>query len=103
MLAHLSIDNIVKITQTEVVRGMPKVSKPVNKLCGSCQHGKQVRTNFKVKVYQSTSHPLELVHIDLCGLARTITIQGELYFMLFIDYFSKLTWVTFLKNNYKAF
>ena len=62
-----------------------------------------MRPNFKVKVYQSTSHPLELVHTDLCGPARTKTLQGELYFMLFIDEFSRMTRVTFLKNKFEAF
>ena len=90
-LGHLSFDNIVKISQREVVRGMPKFSKPVNRLCGSCQHGKHVRTKFNIKVYQSTSHPLEIVHIDLCGPTRTKTLQGELYFMLFIDDYSRMT------------
>ena len=93
----------MKISQTEAVRGMPKISKPVNKLCGSCQHGKHVRASFKEKVHQSTLHPLEIIHTDLCGPARTRTLQGELYFMLFIDDFSRMSWVTFLKNKSEAF
>ena len=82
---------------------MPKISKHVNKLCGSCQHGKHVRTKFKMKVYESTSQPLEIVHIDLCVPARTITLQGDMYFMLFIDDYSRMTWVTFLKNKSEDF
>jgi hypothetical protein len=47
--------------------------------------------------------PLELVHIDLCGPTRTKILQGERYFMLFIDDYTRMTWVTFLKNKSKAF
>ena len=82
---------------------MPKVSKPANIFCGSCQYGKQVRAHFKAKVCQSTSCPLELVHTHLCGPARIQTLHGELYFMLFIDDFSCMTWVTFLRNKSEAF
>ena len=98
-LSHLNFDNIVKISQTEVVRGMPKISKLVNKLCGSCQHENHVRTNFETKVYQAKSYPLEIVHTYLCGPMGTRTLQGELYFMLFIDDYSRMTSITFLKNK----
>ena len=102
-LAHLNVDNIIKINQTEFVQRMQKILKPINRLCGSYQHGKDVREKFKEKVFNSTSHPLEIVHIYLCGPARTQTLQGERYFMLFIDDYSIMTWVTFLKNKTKAF
>jgi transposase InsO family protein len=46
--------------------------------------------------------PLELVHTDLCGLARTKSLQGEMYFMLLIDDYTRMTWVTFLKNKSEA-
>jgi hypothetical protein len=40
---------------------------------------KQSRVSLKKKEY-STSKPLELVHIDLCGLARTQTLKSELFY-----------------------
>jgi transposase InsO family protein len=47
--------------------------------------------------------PLELVHTDLCGPTRTQSLQGEKYFMFLIDDYSRMTWVTFLKEKYEAF
>jgi len=44
-LAHLNFDNLVKISRTEAIRGLPKLSKPTDKLCSACQHGKQARAN----------------------------------------------------------
>ena len=88
--AHLNFDNWVKTGRTDAVRGMPRIPKPTNRLCGSCLHGKQVRTTFKPKIHQSTSQPLELVHTDLCGPARIQSLQGERYFMLFIDDYSRM-------------
>jgi transposase InsO family protein len=50
----------------------------------------------------STSRPLELVHTDLCGPTRTPTLQGERYFMLFIDDYTRMVWVSFLKEKSEA-
>jgi hypothetical protein len=44
---------------------------------------------FKIKEY-STSKPLELVHTDLCGPTRIKSIQGEDYFILFIDDYTRI-------------
>ena len=35
--------------------------------------------------------------MDLCGPSRTKAPSGEYYFMLIIDDFSRMTWVSFLK------
>jgi hypothetical protein len=60
------------------------------------------KNRFKSKEY-STMKPLELVHTDLCGPTRTQSLQGENYFMLLIDDYSRMTWVMFLKEKYEAF
>jgi hypothetical protein len=41
--------------------------------------------------------------MDLCGPSRQEGIGKENYFMLIIDDYSKLTWVSFLKENAEAF
>jgi transposase InsO family protein len=66
------------------------------------------RMSFKTKEY-TTSKPLELVHTDLYGPKRKKILQGENYFVLLIDDYTRMTWVSFLKNksevfeNFKAF
>ena len=61
-----------------------------------------MRAHFKTKEHY-TSKPLELIHTDLCGPMRTQSINGDKYFMLFIDEYSQMTWVYFLKHKYEAF
>jgi transposase InsO family protein len=46
--------------------------------------------------------PLELVHIDLCGPTRTKSLQGESYFMLLINDFTRMSWICFLKEKSEA-
>ena len=107
-LGHINFDNLVKVSNLGVVRNLPKITKPSNPICRHCQLGKQTRIRFKTKEY-STSKPLERVHTDLCGPTRTKILQGESYFMLFIDDFTRMDWVSFLKeilesfNKFKAF
>ncbi len=41
--------------------------------------------------------------MDLCGPSRKEGTGKENYFMLVIDYYSRLTWVVFLKEKFEAF
>ena len=50
-----------------------------------------------------TSHPLETMHTNLYGPTRTKIMQGEYYFMLLIDDYTRMTWVTFLKEKSEDF
>jgi hypothetical protein len=63
---------------------------------------KQTKTKFKSKEYSMTK-PLEIVHTDLCGPMRIKGLNGEQYFMLFIDDYKRMTIVLFLKKKSEAF
>jgi hypothetical protein len=65
--------------------------------------GNLTRTQFKSKTFPSTDKPLKLVHMDLCGPSRKEGTGKENYFMLIIDDYSRLTWVSFLKEKSEAF
>jgi hypothetical protein len=83
-MCHIKFDNIIKLNKTQAVRFMPRISKPTDTICKTCRHGNKMRVNFKTKEY-STSNPLEIVHIGLCGSARTQNLKVESYFMFLID------------------
>ena len=102
ILGHLNFDHIISLSKKKAVRDMPEINKPSNTICKSFQLGKQTCTSFKTKDEISTSRPLQLVHMDLCGPSRTKTPSGESYFMLIIDDFSIMTWVAFLKYKSEA-
>jgi len=101
-MCHVNFDNIIKISNTQAVRDLPKLMKPTNSLCKECQLGIQSRVSFKSKD-QSSTRLLELVHTDLCGPTRIKSLQGDRYFMLLIDDHSQMMWVTFLKEKLEAF
>jgi transposase InsO family protein len=101
-MGHINFENLVKLNKTRAVRDMPRISKSTDIICKPYQQEKQTRVSFKTKEY-STSKPLELVHTDLCGPTRTQNLRGESYFMFLIDDYTRMTWVTFLKEKYEAF
>jgi len=49
-----------------------------------CVLSKHKRYIFPTSLTRA-KEPLELVHIDICGLMQTQSIGGSLYFMTFID------------------
>lgn len=98
---HVNFDCMVRISSTQVVRDLPKIVKPTNLVCKECQMGKKTRTSFKSKLYSSNGL-LDLVHTDLGGPTRVRSMQGDIYFMFLIDDYSKMIWVTFLKEKSEA-
>lgn len=80
---------------------MPKILERTSTFCESFQHGKQTRVSFNSKEC-STSRPLEFVHTNICKPTRTLTLQGERYLFLFIDNYTKMVWVSILKEKSEA-
>jgi len=101
-MGHINFDNLVKISKTKAVREMPEIIKPTNPTCKQCQHGKQTRMKFKTKEHSTTTF-LELLHTDLCGPTRSKGFQGEQYFMLFTDDYTRMTWMCLLNKKSEAF
>ena len=97
-LCHVNFDNMMKISRRRNVRGLPTMTKPDNIMCKNCQKGKMTKSSFKSKTHTSTAI-LEIVHTDLCGPMRTQRYYGDRYFILFVDDYSTMMIVMFLKDK----
>ena len=60
------------------------------------------RLVLKVKKYQS-KNVLEIVHTDLCGPIGVQSYSGEKFFILFVDDYSRMMTVMYLKEKLEAF
>ncbi|XP_070005337.1 uncharacterized mitochondrial protein AtMg00300-like [Nicotiana sylvestris] len=69
-LGHISFSLLNKLIQKDLVHGLPMSKFKVQKVCDACVRGKYVNSSFKSKRNVSTSKPLELLHMDLCGPMR---------------------------------
>ncbi|KAI5312594.1 hypothetical protein L3X38_041767 [Prunus dulcis] len=101
-LGHLNFVSMKKMQQMEMVTGLPVLTE-MKDVCEGCVLGKQHREKFDKEEAWRASCPLELVHTDLCGPMQNESIGGNRYFIIFIDDFSRMCWVYFLRNKYDTF
>ena len=98
----MNFDNLIKIRKLKRVRGIPILKKPDMGLYKNFQIGKMGKTSFKRKNYHS-KEVLELVHTNLYGSIGTETYSGEKFFILFVDDYSRMVTVMYLKEKLEAF
>ena len=79
-----------------MVHGLSSI-EPLKKKCESWILTKQHREEKLVGKSYRAKHPLEMIHLDLCGPMQTPSLSRKLYFFTFIDNFSKKLWVFFVK------
>ena len=84
-----------------MVEGLPKLKFENDRVCEACQKGKQTKVSFKPKNVVSTERPLEMLHMDVFGPSRIMSLGGNLYALVILDDFSRYTWTLFLaaKND----
>ena len=64
----------------------------------SCYYlGKLSKLIFASAIHTSTS-PFEIMHLDVWGLTSIHSSQGYRYIVLFINDYTRFTWMYFLKN-----
>ena len=66
--------------------------------CEACQYGKQTKLPFKQASWRATER-LQLIHTDLAGPQRTASLKESKYYIIFIDDFSRMCWIYFLKSK----
>jgi hypothetical protein len=86
----------------DLVRGLKDVFEK-DKLCSSCQAGKQVGNIHPKKSMMSTSKTFELLHMDLFGPTQYTSIGGNKYGFVIVYDYTRYTWVFFLVDKSDVF
>jgi len=102
-LGHANWRLISKLSNLQLVKGLPNIDYHSDALCGACQKRKIVKSSFKTKDIVSTSRSLELLHIDLFGPVNTASLYGSKYGLVIVDDYSKWTWIKFLRSKDNAY
>ncbi|RVX16768.1 Retrovirus-related Pol polyprotein from transposon RE1 [Vitis vinifera] len=81
----------------------PSVSFQINKIapCKICPLAKSHSLLYSLSS-SHVSQPLALIHTDLWGLAPSPSTLGARFFLLFIDDYSRYTWIYFLSAKDQA-
>jgi len=99
-LGHCHIQRMLNLKKKDMSRGLPVLSDHLPN-CNACQFGKQNRIPFPKTVWRATKK-LQLIHTDVAGPQRTPSLQSSLYFILFIDDFTRMCWIYFLKFKHEV-
>ena len=93
---HLNFEILSQLQLQGMVKGLPTFERE-NEKCEACIYGKQHQENFSTSSWQANRR-LRLVHSDIFGPLPT-SLGGCRYLLLFVDDFSRMTWVYFLKQK----
>nr|ABA97851.1 retrotransposon protein, putative, Ty1-copia subclass [Oryza sativa Japonica Group] len=98
-LAHVGMNQLSKLSKRDLVVDLKDVKFEKDKLCSTCQAGKQVACSHPTKIIMSTSRPFELLHMDLFGPTTYKSIGGNSHCLVIVDDYSRYTWVFFLHDK----
>lgn len=95
-MGHLNISDVKKLPGCS--DGVALTQDQSNVTCTHCMEGRQARLPFK-NVGSRATRPLELIHSDLCGPMENASFGGMRYFITYIDDFTRMVHVYFLKDK----
>ena len=88
--------------ESKDVEGIPEMQEKHEGVCKGCVKGKNTKKTFPSSESKEKGI-LEIIHSDVCGPMSSSSLSGYIYYVSFIDYFSRKTWIYFMKNKYEVF
>ncbi|GJR39665.1 integrase, catalytic region, zinc finger, CCHC-type containing protein [Tanacetum coccineum] len=98
-LNHLNFGTINDLARKDLVRGLPRLKFEKDHLCSACQLGKSKKFSHKPKSKNIIMEVLHTLNMDLCSPMRVQSIKGNKYILVIVDYYSRFTWVKFLRSK----
>jgi transposase InsO family protein len=99
-LAHINYKALPYICKA--VTGLLELKDDHKGICNRCAQGKNIKNPFP-KRDSKTKGVLELIHSYVCGPMPSSSISGYVYYVSFIDDYSRKTWIYFLKTKDEVF
>lgn len=101
-LGHLNFRSML-LLKNKMSTGITFKNEAMDKPCEACVMGKHSRHSFQTNGGKRSKYKLGLVHSDICGPMPVDSYSGYRYFILFIDDYTRKTFVYFLKKKSEAF
>jgi transposase InsO family protein len=86
----------------KMVTGLPKIQAKPDDVCKGCAQGKNVKRSFPSSDSRA-KRVLDVVHSDVCGPMSTTSLSEYVYYVSFIDDYSRKTWIYLLKAKNEVF
>jgi hypothetical protein len=85
-----------------MVTGMPMFYFEHDSICKGCSLGKNKKKPYPLSNIKSNGI-LDLIHSDLCGPMTAPSMNGCIYYIIFINDCSRKNWIYFLKTKDESF
>jgi hypothetical protein len=85
-----------------MVVGIQELQSAYKGVCRGCALGKNIKKTFPSSENRSKKI-LDLIHSDVCSPMPVKSLGGSLYYVTFIDDFSRKTWMYLLKTKDEVF
>jgi hypothetical protein len=85
-----------------MVEGIPELQSTHEGICKGCALGKNIKKPFPSSNNRS-KEILDLIHSDVCGPMPVRSLGGSLYYVIFIDDYSRKMWLYLLKTKDEVF
>ncbi|KAL5554518.1 hypothetical protein UlMin_041919 [Ulmus minor] len=108
--SHHLTQNVASLTNATPYTGTDKVTigngkhltiSNIATICSSCQLAKSHKLPTHLSSFRA-SKALELVHTDIWGPTSVTSTSGAKYFILFVDDYSRYTWLYLLQSKDQA-
>ncbi|KAJ9544703.1 hypothetical protein OSB04_024410 [Centaurea solstitialis] len=76
-LSHLNYRYLDRLVKERLVSGIPMIKFEPDQMCSGCAQGKMKRASHPPKPEQGSKSPLSLIHMDLCGPMKTVSLAVE--------------------------
>ncbi|MCO5564960.1 hypothetical protein L7F22_018630 [Adiantum nelumboides] len=100
---HVGYGSLMTLQCHNMVNDLSLLEMPPTHVCEGCVLGKMLRFAFSQDGSVKGTRKLQLVHSDVCGPMRTPSVGNSLYFVTFIDDFSRFCWVYPFKTKSDVF
>lgn len=99
-LGHINENYLQLLEKYKMVVGIDELKGKLS-FCNSCLKGKIPRNEGSYTYEETTTNPLERIHVDICGPMRIETLGGRKYMMVIVDQYTRRYFVTllFTKNE----
>ena len=68
-------------------------------VCESCQRGKHHRSTYPARDSLPSFRAFDLIHCDVWGPSRVPSPSGPLYYIVFVDDYTRVSWVYLIKDR----
>ena len=96
MLAHVHYRALP--IASKVVEGLPEIQAKHDGAYKGCAKGKNTKKRFPSSESKSKGI-LEIIHSDVCSPMSSSSLSGYVYYVSFIDDYSRKTWIYFMKKK----